>query len=140
MVGSVIIGIFFISFFATTGAGFNMVRSSRENLRATQIMLNRVEGVRLFNWDQLANTNLMPATFTEKYDPTTTNSNSGVTYSGTMRVSTPTMSPAATYSSNSVKQVTVTVSWNTGAINHTRRMSTYVSQYGAQNYIFTLNN
>ena len=136
MIGSAIVGIFFLSFFAMTGTGFNMVKSSRENLRATQIMLNRLEGVRLFNWNQLTQTNLLPATFTENYDPTATNGNVGTVYSGTMVVSTPTMNPTATYSSNGVKQVTVQIIWNSGGKSHTRSMSTYVTQYGAQNYVF----
>jgi prepilin-type N-terminal cleavage/methylation domain-containing protein len=136
MVGSVIVGIFFLSFFAMTGTGFNMVKSSRENLRATQIMLNRLEGVRLYNWNQLTQTNLLPTTFTEYYDPTSTNG-MGAIYSGTMVVSTATMTPAATYSSTGVKQVTVQITWNSGGMSHTRSMSTYVTQYGAQNYVYS---
>jgi len=46
------------------------------------------------------------------------------------------MNPTATYSSNSVKQVTVTVAWTSGSKTHSRSMSTYVSKYGAQNYIW----
>jgi prepilin-type N-terminal cleavage/methylation domain-containing protein len=136
LIGSAIVGIFFLSFFAMTGTGFNMVKSSRENLRATQIILNRMEGVRLFNWDQLSDTSKLPATFVENYDPTSTNGNFGTVYNGTMTVTTPTMNPAATYSTNGVKQVTVTLSWNSGGMNHTRTMSTYISRYGAQNYVF----
>ena len=136
MIGSAIVGIFFLSFFAMTGTGFNMVKSSRENLRATQIMLNRVEGVRLFNWDQLTDTNLLPTTFAENYDPTSTNGSLGTLYSGTLTVTTPTMTPTNTYSASGVKQITVSLSWNSGGMNHTRTMSTYVSRYGAQNYVF----
>jgi uncharacterized protein (TIGR02598 family) len=137
MIGSAIVGIFFLSFFAMTGTGFTMVKNSRENLRATQIMLNRLEGVRLFNWDQITQTNLLPTTFTENYDPTSTNGNVGTVYSGTVVVSTPTMNPTATYSSNGVKQVTVQITWNSGGMSHTRSMSTYVTQYGAQNYVYS---
>jgi hypothetical protein len=100
-------------------------------------MLNRLEGVRLFNWDLLSDTNRLPRTFSENYDPTSTNGNTGTVYSGTMVVSTATMNPTATYSSNGVKQVTVQISWNSGGMSHTRSMSTYVTQYGAQNYIYS---
>lgn len=136
LIGAFIVGIFFLSFFAMTGTGFNIAKRSRENLRATQIILNRMEGVRLFNWDQLADTNKLPASFTESYDPSATNGNSGTVYTGTMRVTTPVMNPVATYSSNGVKQVTVNLSWNSGGMNHTRTMSTYISKFGAQNYVF----
>ena len=136
LIGSAIVGIFFLSFFAMTGTGFNMVKSSRENLRATQIILNRMEGVRLFNWDQLSDTNKLPPTFTESYDPSSTNGNTGTVYTGTMTVTTPAMNPTSTYASNGVKQVTVSLTWNSGGMNHTRTMSTYISRYGAQNYVF----
>ncbi len=136
MIGSAIVGIFFLSFFSMVGTGFNMVKSSRENLRATQIMLNRMEGVRLFNWDQLSDASKLPPTFVESYDPSSTNGNFGTAYTGTMTVTTPAMNPTATYSASGVKQVTVSLSWNSGGINHTRTMSTYISQYGAQNYVF----
>lgn len=138
IIGTAIVGIFFVSFFAMTGTGFKMVQNSRENLRATQIMLNRLEGMRLFTWSQITDTNLLPLTFTEKYDPTSTNSNAGTVYYGTNIVSTPTMNPPATYSSAGVKQVTVHITWTSGGISHTRSMSTYVTQFGAQNYIYAL--
>src|SRR5205807_1182296 len=44
------------------------MRMTRENLRATQIMLEKVETIRLYNWDQVT-TNFIPATFTNSYDP-----------------------------------------------------------------------
>jgi len=136
LVGTAIAGILFLAFFAMMGTGFKVIRSSRENLRATQILLNRVEGLRLFTYEQLIYSNtLAPATFTETYDPIGTNG--GITYNGSWSVSTPTMDPPATYSSNSVKQVTVTVAWTSGSKTHSRSMSTYVSKYGAQNYIWS---
>lgn len=136
MIGTGIAGIFFLAFFAMMGTGFNIVRGGRENLRATQIILNRLEGLRLFTWEQLIYSNsFAPTNFTELYYPSGTN-NQGITYTGTMRVTTPTMSPAATYSTNMMKQVTIQLSWRSAGVNHTRSMSTYVSKYGAQNYIF----
>lgn len=136
LVGTAIAGILFLAFFAMMGTGFKIIRSSRENLRATQILLNRVEGLRLFTYEQLIySNNLAPATFTEAYDPIGTNS--GITYNGSWAVSTPTMNPTATYSSSNVKQITVNVAWTSGNKTYTRSMSTYVSRYGAQNYIWS---
>ena len=52
----------------------------------------------------------------------------------------PPMSPAASYASN-MALVTVTVTWTNGAYGvdnvHTRSMSTYIAQYGLQNYVFS---
>src|SRR6266487_2661671 len=47
------------------------MRMARENLRATQIMLEKVETIRLYSWDQVNNKNgfNIPTDFTATYDP-----------------------------------------------------------------------
>src|ERR1051325_3009125 len=51
----------------TTGT-FTM-RMARENLRATQIMLEKVETIRLYSWEQIKTPNFIPSSFTATYDP-----------------------------------------------------------------------
>ena len=133
MVGTAIIAIFFISFFATLGNGFSIVKASRENLRATQIMLNRLEGIRLYTWDNLGT--VPTANITEYYAPNSAN-NQGAAYTVTMSIAGTTITPTSTYSANSLKKVTVNVAWTSGGKSHTRSLSTYVSKFGMQNYIF----
>src|ERR1700747_3392415 len=57
------------SLFGAFASGFATVRSNRENLRATQIMISRLEGIRLCTFAQLTNTVYNPGTFTESFDP-----------------------------------------------------------------------
>src|SRR3954454_2730228 len=65
----------------TTGT-FTM-RLARENLRATQIMLEKVETIRLYTWDQITDTNhFIPTAFTNYYDPN--NTAHGIAYTGTL--------------------------------------------------------
>jgi len=45
------------------------MRMARENLRATQIMLEKVETIRLYSWDQINSNGFIPTTFTNLYDP-----------------------------------------------------------------------
>lgn len=113
--------------------GFNTIRQARENTRATQILVEKAEQIRLFNWDQLTSgTNAFLSTnqFIVPYYST----NLGVTYTG--RVTIKPLTLAGVEYSNDMQQVTVTVSWVTGNMPRSRSLTTYVSRYGIQNYIY----
>src|SRR5947207_13330458 len=63
-----------------TSGTFTM-RMARENLRATQIMLEKVETIRLYSWDQVNTAGFIPTNFTDTYDPHEAPS-VGLNYSG----------------------------------------------------------
>ena len=63
-----IIGVLFVSLYGGMTRGSAFTELARENLRGTQIILERVEGLRLYNWDQLVYSNMIPSTFTNFYD------------------------------------------------------------------------
>ena len=101
-------------------------------------MLERMEGVRLFNWNQLTNASMIPSTFTSYYYPlATSNGNEGITYSGTMSIgSASNLSPSVGYAAN-LRSIDVTLVWTNGGHQRVRTMSTIVAQNGIQNYVFT---
>ena len=135
MVGVAVLGLAVISMFALLSSGFAMVHFNRDNLRATQIMLNRVEGLRLYNWGQLTSGEV-PATFTETYYAAdATNVNKGTVFSGRVTIEPAQLAPASTYSSNMMRRVTVQLDWTSGNLPHRRQVSTFVSEYGLQNYL-----
>lgn len=138
-----LIVIIFVSLYGGMSTGFAVTQASRENLRATQIMLQYMEGLRLFNWDQLVYSNWVPTTFVDWYYPLTNvnNSSPGIPYYGTVTITTnPVMSPTAAYSAN-MAQVTVNINWtNANGYSRTRSMSTYVARNGMQNYVFASTN
>ena len=132
-----IVGVVFVSLYAGIFFSFAVTRSERENLRATQVILQRMEGIRLFNWNQITDTNLNPSTFLEQYVPASAGvPASGVMYTGQVAVTSVTLDPPATYSAN-MKKFTVTVTWSSGNVLCTRSASTYVAKYGIQNYIYS---
>jgi hypothetical protein len=109
-------------------------RIAREELRATQIMVERMEGIRLFTWDQLNySNNLCPASFTNAFDP---NGSSGLTYYGTMLITNVFLNPSPSYS-NSLRSITVSLDWTNFGQAHHRSMTTYQARYGMQNYVFS---
>jgi prepilin-type N-terminal cleavage/methylation domain-containing protein len=135
-----ITSVMFVALYLGIAFGFRVSRSERENLRATQIILERMEGIRLFRFDQLSDTNLNPLTFTKTYYPTASGGQSqGITYNGTVTIDTNiTLDPSAAYSSV-MKKITVQLSWVSEGVPRSRSISTYASQNGIQNYIMSTN-
>lgn len=121
-----LMGCFSISFF--------VMQMARENQRATQIMLEKAEAIRLCNWDQVNTSGFIPATFTDYYDPTATNNSKGAVYSGTCSVSAFPDSTAS-YATN-MRSLTITIRWNTKLVARARTNITYIAKDGVQNYVF----
>lgn len=134
------------SFFVALSSSFEVTQRVRENLRATQILVQRVETVRLYTWDQLRNvgTNKMFQTnFSEYYDPygATNGLGQGVVYYGTIQVSTNPTTVLGNYSyAANVALVSVTLRWtNTTqktSLPHERQFQTLVARSGMQKYVY----
>src|SRR3989442_9141532 len=76
LVAILIVGIMAVSLFACFASGFSLVQSAREDLRATQIMLQRIEAIRLLTWSQVLDTNsYLKPTFVDYYDPLVSGTN-----------------------------------------------------------------
>lgn len=146
-----ITAIMFTGIFGAISSGNVIIQSTRENLRATQIIESRMEGLRLIAWgsstNQLFDTNCVTPKFTEAFYPlgvAGAGSSQGVIYYGSMDVQkSPTLTPTSSYNTQ-MCLVTVTINWTNqhyGIYNsHTRKMSTFVAQYGLQNYIYYATN
>jgi type II secretory pathway pseudopilin PulG len=137
MVGVSLLGLVFASLFSGMSMSTRLTQLAREDLRATQILLERMEGIRLFNWNQLVYSNtLCPPKFTCSYSPFDSSSGAtGITYYGSTVITNVSFNPAASYS-NQMRAIIVTVNWTNAGIPRTRTMMTYQAQYGEQNYTF----
>jgi type II secretory pathway pseudopilin PulG len=113
--------------------GFMLMQMARENQRATQIMLEKVETLRLYRWDQVLTPGFIPTNFTEVYDPQASGSGQGVTYTGTVSIAQAPFS--ASYSTN-MRQLVVTLQWATGNVNRIRSLATLIARDGVQNYVY----
>jgi len=118
--------------------GMLVMRIARENQRATQVMVERLESIRLYNWDQVTTSNFIPTTFTECYDASNPTNSQGVTYYGQLSVGAPVFNSGGTPTyANNMRQLTITMNWtNAGRIPHTRSITTYVAKNGIQNYVY----
>ena len=135
-----IVGVLTVSLYGGFTYGFSRVDVNRQSLRATQILVRRMESIRLYNWSQILDTtNYLKRTFIEYYDPLgLTNNTTGGTYRGYISSTVPTDLPLA-YRTN-MRTITVTVYWTNyvgrrGTL-YTRSMQSRVARFGMQNYIY----
>ena len=136
LVAAAIIGVQFVTLYLAMTQGFGIVQVARENLRATQILQEKMETIRLYKWDDIITPGFIPATFTDSFYPAGL-TNQGVNYQGTMTISdVPSPLSSASYASD-LKLVVVQVNWTSGKVQRNRDMRTLVSHYGLHNYIYT---
>jgi type II secretory pathway pseudopilin PulG len=132
MVAVGVIGVLFMSLYLAFSAGFSVIRVARENLRATQIMMQRMETVRLYTWSQLLDSSYFKTNFTDPYAPL------GTTYYGNIAPEIPVNMGSPNYLTN-MRTITISVRWTNGTANpmpHLRQMQTRVARFGIQNYVF----
>jgi prepilin-type N-terminal cleavage/methylation domain-containing protein len=139
MIAVVIIGITFVALYAGLYFAFNVTRFERENLRATQIMMERSEALRLLTMAQVTNTTVNPRDFYERYYPGAAGvgAANGIIYTGHVDIAQANMG-ASTYATQVLK-ITISVKWSSGNIPRARSVSTYVAQNGLQNYVYDKN-
>jgi hypothetical protein len=132
LIGGSILGFSVVSLYGAFSFGFGLIKMSQENVRADQILVQKLETLRLYDWSQsqlFTGGGIIPATFTESFAPGP--ANSGVVYNGRVTV---TDTPVTESYGSTLRQVTVTLNWDSGKVGRTRSMSTLVSQYGIQTY------
>jgi len=134
MVALSVLGFMIVSLFAGFSSGFAVLRVARENLRATQILEERMEVIRLIKWDDVA-PGFIPTNFTAPFYVSGSGSNapSLLAYTGTVSISAAPLTES--YSTN-LRMIQIDLNWSSGNIPRTRQMTTFVSKYGLQNYVY----
>ena len=136
VVSVAVAGVLLVSMYAGLTFGFGQIQVSREEERATQILAEKMEFVRLFNWDQVVNQpGYVPTNFTASYSVTNpTNAPAGsLIYTGKVTVAS---APVSENYSNDLKMMVIALSWQSRGLTHRRTMTTFVSRYGLQNYLY----
>ena len=145
--GLAIMGVVFITLYTGMTTGFESIRRSRENLRATQILMERFETIRLYTWEQVNTPGYIPTNFVAYFEPSyskiSTNAStnaivkhmgaSGIPYTGTVTVASSGISEPY---SNDLRKITVELAWSSNGRNCKRSYSSFIARYGLQNYVY----
>ena len=127
-------GVMFTSLYAGLAFGFKVIKMTRENTRATQIMLEKMETIRLYSWSQITNAGFVPTNpiAVPYYSVGTTNNS--LMYTAQTFIAN---SDLGTGYANNMRKITVRVDWTPlGKTNRTRTMTTYVAKGGLQSYVY----
>jgi type II secretory pathway pseudopilin PulG len=135
VIATAVLAISMSGIMAAIWSGFFIMGRVRENQRATQIILEKVETIRLYNWTQVTTPGFIPTTFTNTYDPQSLQGAQGITYRGTFSITNFPHS-SASYSAN-MRQVIVKLDWNSESNKpRSRSFVTYIAKDGIQNYVY----
>jgi len=135
VVATLIAGIMLPILYTGAASSFSTALSTRENLRATQIIVQRMEALRLVPYKTLQDPVAYPTNYTEYYNPSgQTNGTRGTAYTITYNWAPGPSSLPPSYRTNMLL-VTVSASWNSGNVQRTRSMQSYVTRYGIQHYV-----
>jgi len=128
-----IAGVLFGALYAGLSFAFATIKFARENTRATQIMVERMETIRLYTWSQITSNGFIPSgPFTVPYY-SIGGTNSSLVYTGQMFIAD---SGLGTSYAPNMKKVAIRLNWVTGRTPRTRTMMTFVSSNGLQQYVY----
>jgi len=148
LVAMSVISIAFVSLYAGITSGVAIIKLARENLRATQIMLEKMETIRICSWDQVTSGTNIPPQFVDTFYPAATQlEDQGTKFYGTVILTNVTF---WTNYRDDMRQVIVQVRWTnwsdvvkdrygitrTNFIARFREMRSLVAKEGMQNYVF----
>jgi hypothetical protein len=129
LIAGCILGFSVVSLYSAYSFGFALIRLSQENVRADQILVQKMETLRAYPWSQTApGSGIVPTTFTESFAPGATSC--GAVYNGTIDI---TPAPVAESYSSTLRQVTVNLNWISGGVTRSRSITTFVALNGIQN-------
>jgi prepilin-type N-terminal cleavage/methylation domain-containing protein len=147
MISLLIISFLVVSLSAGIGYGFKTDQLVREDARATQILNEKIDKLRLCTWEQLRDRNYMADNFYCAFNPEDAElGDEGVTnlkgagrwkrqdlnYEGKITL---TNGPSDVVYGTNMMGVTVSLEWTSSTgLKRQRSMTTYVAKYGIQNY------
>lgn len=134
MVSVLVVMIMFASLYLGFAQGFGVVQLARENLRATQIMEEKTETLRLYTWDQINSNGFIPTNFVAPFYAVGPQTNQGFQFYGTMTITKSPLEEEAY--ADDLRMVIVDVVWTNGNAPRHRRMETFVARQGLQGYIY----
>ena len=114
-----------VALYAAFSFGFGTLKLSQEDLRAGQILVQKLETLRVYDWSKITN-GYIPTDLSASFS-----TNGGVTYDVGVKV---TPAPVIESYHDTLRRVTVSVSWESGGVLRNRSMTTFVSKDGLQTY------
>jgi hypothetical protein len=130
LIASALLGMLVSSLYGGITFGVAVIQNTREQLRGSQVLQEKLETIRLYKWAQINDPSYLPRTFTAALNPT----GSVPFYQGSFTI-VPAPFGTEAYK-NDMLQVDVNVKWTSLGTPKTLNLQTFVSRHGIQNYKF----
>jgi len=114
-----------VALYAAFSIGFGTIKLFQEDLRADQILVQKLETLRVYDWSKITS-GYIPTDLTVSFS-----TDGGVAYDVAIEV---TPAPVIESYRDTLRQVTVSLSWESGGVLRNRSMTTFVSKDGLQTY------
>ncbi len=136
LVAVLITAFMLMALYACFASGFSIVKVTREDLRATQILLQQMEAIRVSDYTKLTDPASYPTNTTVYFDEEhEAIGKGGTAYTVTFNARhLPSPKPQSQFYTNML-EVTVGASWKSGNVQRSRSMQTYVARQGIQKYV-----
>ena len=150
LVAMLIIGVIVAGLYGTFAHGFRTAQLAREDFRATQILHEKLDKIRLMTWDQLTDSAIMPDRFVDSFNPEDPElgasglssvhgwgslgsvKGKNLVYAGIVTIQD---GPADVTYGKYLKQVRIDLSWTSSTgLQRSRSIQTYSALYGSQHY------
>ena len=97
-------------------------------------MAEKIDTLRLYDWDDVYTPGYIPTNFTVSFYPTNgvnagSSQNPGITYNGTITFSNPGWTTTEDYKTN-ILLVTINLTWQHGLITRSASTTTHLARYG----------
>ena len=125
LIATLLLTLALVALYAAFSIGFKIIKVSQEDLRADQILVQKLETLRVYPWAKIT-TGYLPTEL-----PASFSTNGGVTYDVVIAVAP---APVTESYSGTLREVTVSASWESGGVLRNRSMTTLVSKDGLQTY------
>jgi len=137
VIGMALLGLVFMAMYTGLVTTTFSVQLSRENLRATQLMAEKLDTIRLYGWKKIVDDPFyLRWTDVPVYPDDPSKAGNDATprvFRGEILVEPAPITEA--YAAD-MAMITVRVMWTTGKLNRTRTMSTLVSKNGLFRYVY----
>src|SRR5688572_18287622 len=134
MIAVLIAAVMLVALYGCFASGYSMLKVTREDLRATQIIIQRMERLRLCSFDQVRDPVVNPPVTQEYFNPNSS-ANGGVLYTVTFSNRFPQIGTIPGAYRTNMLLVTVNASWTSGKIKRNRSMQTYVARQGLEEFV-----
>ncbi len=148
LIAIVIVGFLITALYSGIAHGMKTTQFVREDARATQLLNEKIDKIRLLHWDDVNDSSVLADKFYCYFDPEDSDlgaegvtsvkgagklRNTPLVYTGKVKLSS---GPSDVVYGTNMLKLQIDLTWTSaGGMSRSRSITTYIAKYGIQNYV-----